>query len=212
MFSFRRIILIQIGEFLFFSETPKKADVIVVLRGGAYDRFIQAAELYRQGLADKVLIPTSLSDELPEELKRNNVLVPTSHEVIESILMQMGIPEEKIILSVSKPGGGTIAEAIRTKNELRGMGVNSFIVVTSWYHSKRVRDVYLKHFTGSNMKFWVVVSKFSKSNVGNWWQYRYVTRNVIFEYMRIIFFARTYNVKFHDDPYYDSNIKKTTVN
>ena len=135
VFVFRERILVGMGEMLLFTEDPEHADIIVMLRGGLFERSVKAAELYRDGYADKVLVPRALSDETSDEFRRFGVTLPDGQEVTRDVLVQLGVDRSDIILSRPGAGGGTRGEAHRVKKELLGLpGVESFIVVTSWYH------------------------------------------------------------------------------
>ncbi len=187
-----------------FDEKPEKADIIVLLRGGLFDRTMQVAELYKDGLGDKILIPMSLGDNTSKQFKKFDVTLPTEQERIRSILQQLNIPVDSLIFSYCIPGGGTVGEAYRVKKDLLEMEVSKFIVVSTWYHTRRVYNIYNKIFSGTDMEFWVVASKYGESNSKNWWHFRYIARAVIFELPRsfISRFRPTSNLSFRDDPEY----------
>ncbi len=202
VYSLRENILQQIGSFLLFTEKPDRADIIVILRGGMFERSLQTAELYRQGYGDNILVPSSLSDSSSERYKKFNIVLPSSRERLTSILKQSNVPEEKIIFSSLEPGGGTVEEAYRVKKDLIKSGDNKFIVVTSWYHSGRVYNIYKKIFSDTNMSFRIVASKYGKSNPSNWWHFRHLTKKIIVELPRSIisYIDPLLNFSFHDDP------------
>ena len=95
-----------------------KADVIVVLGGGATERPRWAAELFKAGEAPKILVSGD-GDAVVNEL----------------ILEQAGIAKTNIVLE----------DKSRTTREnakfsiplLRQMGAHRVIIVTTWYHSRR---------------------------------------------------------------------------
>lgn len=202
VFFFREDILLQVGDFLLFSEEPEEADIIVILRGDVFERIIQGAELYKHGYGDKIMIPMALADDVSRQFKEFNVILPTEQEELESIFKQLNIPEDGIILSTYTPGGGTVGEAYRVKKDLLNLGIDSFIVVTSWYHTRRVHNIYKRVFSDTNIKFWIVASKYGKDNSKNWWHYRYVTRRVLMEIPRLLisYLNPIFNLSFHDDP------------
>lgn len=187
-----------------FDEKPDKADIIVLLRGGFFDRTIQVAELYKDGFGDKILIPMSLGDNTSKQFEEFGVTLPTEQERIRSILQQLNIPADNLIFSYCSPGGGTVGEAYRVKKDLLEMGISKFIVVSTWYHTRRVKNIYNEVFSETAIKFWVVASKYGESNSKNWWHYRYITRAVIFEVPRLFIsrFRPTYNLSFRNDPEY----------
>ncbi len=203
VFVFRERILVGMGEMLLFTEDPEHADIIVMLRGGLFERSVKAAELYRDGYADKVLVPRALSDETSDEFRRFGVTLPDGQEVTRDVLVQLGVDRSDIILSRPGAGGGTRGEAHRVKKELLGLpGVESFIVVTSWYHSRRVRGIYSDVFADTGLRFRVVASMYGKGGPDDWWRYRYVTLNVLTEFPKLFlaFVDPVFKLSFQDDP------------
>jgi uncharacterized SAM-binding protein YcdF (DUF218 family) len=96
---------------------PVKADVLVVL-GGGDERPIRAAELFKQGVAPKILISGSGDCQ--------------SHE---RSLEKNGVPAAAIVLECDSK---TTRENARFSVPLlRQMGARRVIIVTSWYHSRR---------------------------------------------------------------------------
>ena len=205
---YRGSILLGVGHVLYFNENPEKANVIVILRGGyRFERIMQVVEAYKNGYGDKILVPMALEDNKSKQFREFNVIITTEQERIKSILKQLNIPTENIILSNYGPGGGTVGESYRVKKDLTKLNVKKFIVVTEWYHTKRVHNIYKHVFKNADMKFWVVASRYGKSNLKNWWHYRYTARNVLIEFPRtcLSYLRPTFNFSFRDDP---ENINK----
>ncbi len=202
IFLLRENIFLEVGDFLVFTEQPEKANIIVVLRGGIFDRTMQAAELYRQGYGEKILVPAALGDNMTDSFRELNVAVPTTQERIKSIFVQLGVPEKNIILSTLSPGGGTIGEAYRVKKDLKRLNSKKSIVVTSWYHSNRVHNVYTEVFSETNIKLFTVASGYGESNKSNWWHYRHMAKRVLTELPRSIMsgLSPLFDFSFHDDP------------
>jgi hypothetical protein len=88
---------------------PVKSDVIVVLRGDLnYYRALEAASLFKERYAECIFVSTELIDENKKRLKQFGVEIPSEQERLESILIQLGIPKEKVLLGHREPGGGTV--------------------------------------------------------------------------------------------------------
>ncbi len=81
-------------------------------------------------------------------------------------------------------------------------GVESFLVVTSWYHSRRVRGIYADIFDGTGLRFRVVASMYGKGGPDDWWRYRYVTLNVLTEFPKLFLalIDPVFKPSFQDDP------------
>lgn len=185
------------------SDTPEKADLVVMLRGSLFDRSMQTAELYNEGYAAKVYLPRVLSDDLPAQFATFGVHIIDDQTKLRNIFIQTGVDSEDIILSMLAPGGGTIGEARRVKKDIEDMDdIKSIIVVTSWFHTRRSHRIYSSIFKGSGINVQVVASRYGNNNPSNWWHYRYVTLNVLTEIPKLFlsFVDPATNIPFKDDP------------
>lgn len=107
------------------TDTPEKADVIIMLGGGDKGRMEKAAELYREGYAEHVMITP--------------VIESISTQSTEFAL-ELGIPEDAIIEEHNATSTYTNAtESLKIMNE---KGFDSALVVTSDYHLKRSKMIY----------------------------------------------------------------------
>ena len=95
LFVFSGTILSSIGEFLVVDEPPVRSDAAVVLNTGLeyYSRLIQAADLYRQGFANKVVINGNRKSKVLRELERQGfqACCPWYEESVR-ILELLGVP------------------------------------------------------------------------------------------------------------------------
>jgi len=100
------------------SGAPKTADAIIVLGGGVFDRPPRAAELFKAGIAGRIIVT---GDGDCDE----NRLALVAH----------GVPATAI--EVECRSTTTRENAEFTMPLLREAGVKRAIIVTSWYHSRR---------------------------------------------------------------------------
>jgi len=104
--------------FLCVDSGPAKADIIIVLGGGAEDRPQYAAKLFKEHAAPKVLVSGAGDD-----------------EIYRWILVRDGVPRSAIQLE--SKSRTTRENAQFCAPLLRREGVQDAIIVTSWYHSRR---------------------------------------------------------------------------
>lgn len=71
------------------SEVPREADAIVVLGGGSNTRPFAAAELYKAGVAKRILVPAVK----PSRLERTEVALALKDR---DVLIKLGAPPEAI--------------------------------------------------------------------------------------------------------------------
>jgi uncharacterized SAM-binding protein YcdF (DUF218 family) len=205
IFSFvnREIILSQIGRFLFVEMKPQKSDVIVILRGDKnYNRTIEAINLFKKGFANTILLPQSLEDIYLKKIKECSIKIPTRQEQLASILIQCGIPKKNLILDNQVPGGGTEGELKRIKNVAKQRGYSKIIIVTSWYHTRRVFAIAKKLFKDNKKDVLIIAAKDDISSPANWWKYRYVAIEVLEEFPKLFIFYLSpfFKITFQDDP------------
>jgi uncharacterized SAM-binding protein YcdF (DUF218 family) len=191
------------GRILLKDMAPEKSDLIVPLRGDiTYTRTMEVARLFKKGLADNVFISTELIDSYSKRLKNQGIGIPPEQERLFSILIQSGIPPKQIILDNQPPGGGTFGELKRIREAMRERGYNKIIIVTSWYHTRRVYLMAKEVFKNDNLEFFVVAAKNGISSVSDWWRYRYEARDTLEEFPKILFFYinKILGIGFKDDP------------
>ena len=127
---------------LIVSVPMSRADAIIVLGGEPLARPTEAARLYQQGVAPRVFV-TGTGD--AGECKR--------------VLMGAGVPAKAITLETKSTT--TYANATLLKPLLEGAKVNSALIVTSPFHTRRALATFRKvmpgiHFgvTGASIGWW----------------------------------------------------------
>jgi len=193
----------NIGEFLLFEEKPKRSDVTVVLRGDRnYRRVMEAARFFHNGYSNYIYISTALIDKSVRELNKHGVELPSEQERLKSILIQRAVPEDKIIMGYRDPGGGTLGEANRIKAMMLERSFDKAIIVTNWWHTKRMKNICEKVFDRNDIRVSVVAAKNDITDLSNWWKYRYEAIHLLEEFPKLLifFFLRSSNLAFSDDP------------
>ncbi len=110
------------------AEEPAESDAIVLLGGGDQGRVEKAAELYKEGYADEVLITAAEKDGSISELK--------------TVAKHYGIPESA--LTVENDATSTYTNAKNTMDIMEEESMDSAMVVTSDYHTKRAEFIFDK--------------------------------------------------------------------
>src|SRR5262245_23567077 len=119
------VLLNKAAEELIREDRLAKSDVIVALAGDyRCNREKRAAELWRQGWADKVVVSG-----------RGDPWGFHTGEAARIYVMSLGVPEEKIYMICEALN--TRAEARELDDLMRERGWNSAIIVTSAFHSRR---------------------------------------------------------------------------
>lgn len=112
----------------------EKADAIILLMGDVSDRTPRAAELWKEGRADKIVFVEAEYDHLVRSGIRT-----AEGEATYQYLKQLGVPESAIIFRAASKNTSTVEEArnlfATIAQELPE--ARHLILCTSWYHSSR---------------------------------------------------------------------------
>lgn len=134
-------LLQSVADFLISDETMEKSDVIIVLGGEIKgERTKRAVELYKQGLAGKLLF--SDGTDLSWRTKAVDEMV--------ALALELGVPSKDILKETYSRS--TYENAVYSKKVMMEHNYQSAIVVTTDWHSKRSKFIFDKVFEGSNIK------------------------------------------------------------
>ena len=160
--------------FLDQSEAPRSADVIVLLGGSDNQRALYASQLYQEGFAPKVLISG-------QSVKMNYIV---------NLVVESGIPESAML--INDQATSTYDEAQQVLAILESVGVQSAIIVTNRYHTRRSRATYLHVFQEHDISL-NFVSPDDGIESATWWQSKY---NAIIaeEYLKIPYYWLRYGI------------------
>ena len=138
------------AKFLIVATPLNRADMIVVLSGSAVykERTERAAEYYRQGLSDRILLTNdNLRGEWSSAEQRN----PFFYERARDNLLRLGVPAERVQV-LYRPVNGTYDEAEALKEYAVTNKLRSLLVVTSAYHSRRALWTLSRVFAGTGIE------------------------------------------------------------
>lgn len=174
------------GRFLVVEQPPRHADAIVVLSGSIPDRILEAVDLFRAGLAPVIVLCGEPANEGIRQLGARGVTLPWGHELNASIAVQLGVPEEALIV-VDRPPGSTFTEARAIIDGLVGRGARSMLLVTSEYHTRRAGMIY-RHVSGGSIEVITRPARSGTFDPNLWWHDRMTIRRVLIEYQKLAMF------------------------
>ena len=151
--------LSALGAYLIRADQPAHADYAVVLAGDAYGhRIIEGGELVRQGFVRKALISGP----------RGFYGMPES-ELAVNFAVKKGYPADYFV-QFPHCELSTQAEAQVIIPELRRLGVHSFLLVTSDYHTHRAGRYFRQLADELDMRVIAAPDEFFRWN--SWWRNR----------------------------------------
>ena len=153
------------GRWLVVSDPLQPARAIVVLAGEAPYRAEEAAKLYRQGLAPEVWLthdPPNIG------LERLGIEYRDKTDYSAQALMKLGVPSTAIRY-MPKGTHNTHEEELGILQELRTVGGGRIILVSSPFHTRRVRAIW-HQIAGSSFAAIVRPDTDEPIDPDHWWR------------------------------------------
>lgn len=168
------------------SDPTHGADVVVILGGGVEQRTKVAADLYRKGLAKRILIS--------DVLDSSHAIVGghfSDTTISQEALRRYGIPEGAVeTFGIANQSTKEEAEALRYWSD-RNTAV-SFIIPTEFLFSRRVRWIFNREFAGRDINLTVISIETPHYNRKDWWKRDEGKRAFKTELMKLIYYRIWY--------------------
>jgi uncharacterized SAM-binding protein YcdF (DUF218 family) len=192
LYLFRVPILTGIGRYLVVSDRLEKADAIAILGGYGSVRGAEAAQLYRQKWAPRILVTKEGFPYRESDWARYGVIFPETDAATVAVLKYLAVPPEDIEV-LDGYNDSTLDEARRCLAYMRAKGWNHLILVTSNFHTRRSRIIFRRVFRGSSILVSVrPASPETEFNPDRWWTRRLDSKTLLLEYEKLIFYALRY--------------------
>ncbi|MHC1775873.1 MAG: YdcF family protein [Lentimicrobium sp.] len=174
------------GTWLIKKDTPVCAEALVILMGSIPDRVLEASDIYKAGLTDRVVIVEE-SMGAYRELEARGVRIISNTQQCRNAAIQLGVPSENIVVL---PGDArsTQHEVMIVREYLKVWpGIDTILLVTSSDHTRRASMLFEKAFEKSGMQIVVYTcpSKYSNFKGEGWWKQKESIQVVLFEYIKI---------------------------
>ena len=140
------------------------ADVIVVLGGGPSTRPFEAARLYHQHWAPRILVMQPRADSTTEL-----GLTKRESELLKQILVRQEVPEAAVLIAADEVMS-TYEEALAMRNWVATNRIQTAIVVTDVFHARRARWVFRKQLRPTGVRVLVRALPVREYTTENWWQ------------------------------------------
>ena len=176
------------ARFLIVNTPLRKADAIVVMSGSAVykERTQRAAEYYRQGLANRILLT---NDNLRGEWSNAEQRNPFFYERARKNLLFLGVPAERVEV-IPKPVTNTYDEAEVLREYAVTHGLRSLLVVTSAYHSRRALWTLNRVFAGTGIEISLQSIETGEQTPPplTWWLHWRGWRMLVGEYVKNVYY------------------------
>jgi uncharacterized SAM-binding protein YcdF (DUF218 family) len=161
---FRAPLLTGLANDWIVNEPLAKADVIVVLGGGVETRPFEAARLYHQGLAPKILIMN------PKPVPTSGLgLTPSEAELTRQILTNQGVPASALVILANEVTS-SYEESMAFRDWAKTNVIKNVIIPTDIFHTRRVRWLYRKELKNTGIQVSVEAVPMREYTARDWWR------------------------------------------
>ena len=178
------VVLLGAGRALVVADPlPPQADAIVILAGSVPDRTLEAADLYRAGLAPRVVVTRERLPRGQAALRARGVRLPEGDELTVTALHELGVPPGAIVV-LRRRGASTESEARTIARWACAHRLRRLIVVTSRAHSRRARLI-LRQALGAGIALAMRPSRYDAFAPARWWHVRRDAKIILSEYQKL---------------------------
>jgi uncharacterized SAM-binding protein YcdF (DUF218 family) len=160
--------LSRAGVSLSVSDPIQPADAIVVINGRTPYRAMKGADLYAQRLAPEVWLTVGNRNQAEVEMEKLDVHPILEHVYSQQVLEKLGVPTN-VIHVIPARNNNTATEMKTIAAYAKQRGTRRLILVTSSYHSRRVRSLW-HQLVGDSPQAIVQFTEAEPFNAGRWWR------------------------------------------
>lgn len=185
-FIFRLTILRSFAEFLIVESEVEQVEFCFILSGGAFDRGNKGADLFHQG---KVMSFVCTGGNRSPDIKALGLDILES-DLTKMQLVKMGVPDSAI--NLIKKGTSTLEEAEIILNFSLEHKLDTVLIVSSKYHTRRVHQVFTNKFLDNGIVVLIQGAPSSMYDELNWWKSEYGLIALNNEYLKQIYYLLKY--------------------
>jgi uncharacterized SAM-binding protein YcdF (DUF218 family) len=177
------------GRFLAHADPLQTADAIFVLAGTRVERPLEAADLFREGYAPRIVLTRGASEQQAiRTAEGRGAIVPGDADLTVALLRSLGVPSEAVLVAPALHD--STADEARTLRTLAGSeGWTRVIVVSSTYHLRRAAIAMRRAVRGTGVEVIMRASRHDPSTPDRWWQRRADIRWIVSETPKLIAYA-----------------------
>jgi hypothetical protein len=172
----------SIGGVLVATDVLEVADVIIVPGWTHESGALEAADLYKRGIASRVAVLGPAPEPSRQELIRRGVVAIGDPWVV-SLMRRLGVQTIEVIPGYST---GTDADGKLIASWLEQNRVRSAVVVATSEHSRRLRRIMHRALEDKAASVLVVSARFSTYEPDRWWKTRAGVRTTLVELEKLL--------------------------
>jgi len=181
LWIFRVPLLRAVGGVLVAEDALAPVDVIAVSHANVRASALEAAALYREGIARRIIVAEWKKEALKTKLDELGVPYLASHELVVAILERSGVPREAITVLPGSVDGTNPEIAVYARFANREKP-GALLYVISRSHTARAARRLRREAPGTRIL--VRAPREDDFHADTWWHRRGSTREVMTEYLR----------------------------
>jgi uncharacterized SAM-binding protein YcdF (DUF218 family) len=177
----------NVGKWLVKSDKNVKGDAMVVLVGSISDRVLQAADLYQEGLADKIIMVETGKTENDKILEERGTFILSKTGQSLKAEISLGIPADSIIVLGSGASSTQMEASVIRDYVIQTPNIDTLILVTSSFHTRRASMIFKSAFRKAGREVYISTSasKYSSFTGDEWWNSKEGIETVLLELLKI---------------------------
>ena len=176
---------LNVGRYLAAEDALTRADAILVLAGSDIERPLEAADLYAEGYALRVVLTRESVEPAMETLRRRGITPPSEVEWQRAVLVQLGVKADAVIIP-SRIHDNTAQEAETLRDLAATHGWRRVIVVSSKYHLRRARLAFRRELGDTGVSVVMRGTRYDRAIPDRWWSRRADVRWLLSELPKLV--------------------------
>lgn len=178
----------QLGRLLYAQDAVAHTDAMIVLSGARTERWLEAVDLYHEGLAPRVILSAGGPDDADAELRKRGIEPSDETRQTRDLMVRLGVPREAISILPGKPDN-TALEAAAFRRLATTEGWRRVTIVTSKLHTRRARFAFRREFAGLGLEVFVRASRHDRTDPAHWWRTRADVRETLVESVKLVAYS-----------------------
>ncbi len=175
-------LVIFLGRWLQFTETPQPSDIIVALAGNP-ERAIKAAELYQKGFAPEIWISRPSREPWLKSLDRIGIALPSEEQLFRSVLLNLKVPDSSIHF-YGKDILSTAEEALCLREAFGNQKIR-ILLVSHRTHLRRAKMIFYDALPAVRIR---AVACDGEIFEAHWWKNKFLASEVVNEIIRMAYY------------------------
>jgi len=173
------------GRFLVYEDPLKHADAIFVLAGARAERWLEAVDLYHEGIAPRIVLSPGRLEAAEIMIRSRHVTFPSDAELARNAIVQMHVPGDAVSIAEGSLDN-TAQEAAALHRLVSAQRWHTVVVVTSKYHSHRAAFAFQREFSRGGVEIVMRTTRYDTSDPAHWWRHRADIRFMVSELGKLV--------------------------